>query len=464
MAWACKINLGGVDVSARLTRRVRVEMEEGSARVAEFTLVPATGSVDPSAWVGASVTIDYDTGTPVRLFTGVVDVPEYDPITGLTLFRCTDGLQEHVAGQTRAALDTLIAGKWSDDVFNDDADGWEYAQAQLQTVPASLDLDTDGSTLRLTNWAAKVSADYTFGPGDVIDRSLNLSLASRRELHNVVNLEFDYRFTRRRHRQVSYSWAWQSQAGFPGFCEWLADTTDLPDENMIRSAAESTGWTVQPKSWSFTDLPPSDPSPCPFSGGWINNTAPTRFLLSASWSAARRTSQAVTEEYRLTVRAPQSINALGEVERDLRGVAQTPVAVDDWERDPAIGVPTGAVLDGLGDYILDDHDRAQMDAAGETLLARARVTILAAHRKNFVQWQSLIRPEIDRQHTLRLEAMGVTAQGKAAQVVHEMDMDQGSALTQLRIAVSRSLGTATVTDTALTLPAAPDTVPAEAPE
>ncbi len=115
--WTVAVTLAGADVSARLTGTLSITAEESAARIAEFRLSPATGAIDPTAWVGAAVTIDYGltdgAGTTLftaRRFTGRVDVPEYNPIDRTVLFRCTDGLQSLLEAADRTTIDALTPG------------------------------------------------------------------------------------------------------------------------------------------------------------------------------------------------------------------------------------------------------------------------------------------------------------------------------------------------------------------
>lgn len=461
--WAVAVTLGGVNVSDRLTGRLRIEAEENAARVAEFTLLPVGGPVAVSDYVGQTVAIDItQDATAYRRFTGIVDHPRYDPATRLLRFSCTDARQTKLQAMSPEEVDALIpVARWSADIFDPDVDGLQHANNLLSTLPVALDLDTDGETWLLTDWAAKAEPDFEFD--SVLDGSLSVQLAERRYLVNEVDVALDYRFTRQRHRKRSWQWAWVWPPGAPAdFCTWFQDTTELPDKDMIQRAAEGGGWTPDPTSFSYAELPPTGGPPVcgNFSVGWINRGVPV--VLGASWEAARRMTQAVTEEYRLTVRAPQSITRHGVIPGRQRGVAVTEFDAGDWERDPAIGIPAGFAQDALGDYILDNVDRAQSDNAIETVLHAAWVQILAAHRRNFVSWQwpGLVAG-LSLVHTVEVDTDGVMARGKLVQLIEEMDLDSASLVSTVRIAVSRAGSTGSVSADALTAPAAPDTTPQE---
>ena len=115
--WRLIVMLNGIDISASITGSWRVDAREGSARIAEFSMMPALGAIDPTDWVRQPVTLDYAAvdilGTiqwQRRLFTGIVDVPEYDPTTRITRFACTDRLQERLEQSNSDEVDSLIGG------------------------------------------------------------------------------------------------------------------------------------------------------------------------------------------------------------------------------------------------------------------------------------------------------------------------------------------------------------------
>lgn len=463
--WDVVVSLDGADVSERLTGRLRIEAEEGAARIAQFTLLPVGGVIAITAWVGRPVAIDIiQDGAAHRRFTGTVDHPRYDPATRQVTLICTDARQEQLDAMDAAAVAALIPGsRWTADIFDEEADGLRHAEDRLSTLPASLDLALDGSTWQLTPWAAKLAADHEFSAA--LDESLGIEVAERRTLVNEVHVELDYRFTRLRHRERDWYWIWQWPSSNFGFCAWFVDTTELPDAGMIEKAAEGGGWTPYAQSFVYEYLPPSqNPPVCGVQAGWINRDVGVLHALQAQWTAARRVAQAVTEQYRLTVHAPQSITRHGVVVGRERGVAHTDRDTAEWEREPARERPPEAVEDALGDWIIDQADRDQSDDAIETLLAVARTRILAAHRRNYVAWQwPAVVPGLDRSHTVRVEADGTTAQGKVAQLIEELDIDSGALVTTIRIAVSRAGDTAPVTEDPLEAPAAPDTTPAGSP-
>jgi hypothetical protein len=462
-AWTLRCTLAGADVSAALTGVVRVEAEESRARVAEFTLRPAAGAVDLTAWVGAAVVLEVSQQDQpwTRLFTGWVDVPEYDPVTRLTTYHCHDRLQERLDAMSRAQLAALIGGEWSAGVFRDDVTGYEHAQDRLSTVPAALDAGPDG-VLRVTPWAA-TSPAWTLTEAHIVDESLRVELASRADLANRITITAEARFQRRSHRQRSVSWRYHQPPAAYGFVPWLLDNTTLPTEEMIRSAADQSGWAVTRES--FTRLPGT--TTVQVGGGetriWVHNPeAPPFMVLEATLSLARRWATTITEVYTLRVEAPASVALWGLAEQT-ENANLSAEGEADWEivSDPTNGTGiapyddlAGATVDPTtGDRYFDDAPRADVDAMVRAAVARARVRILESHRRHLVEATVPLLADLDLAHTLRVATDAVTATGKVRQLAHEMDIESGQALTLARLAVSR--GGAAVAETPVAAPAPP---------
>jgi len=87
--WAPIVTINGVDQTARIVGEIRIDAEEGAARVADLTIRPPAGTVFSIAgwvpgWVGKSITIqiaDVSSGSSAdlrTLFSGVIDTPSLD--------------------------------------------------------------------------------------------------------------------------------------------------------------------------------------------------------------------------------------------------------------------------------------------------------------------------------------------------------------------------------------------------
>lgn len=503
--WEPAVFLDGVDISERLTGQIRVQGEEGAARTASFTMLPEEGEISLTQWVGKTVTIDYvwnsaeDGPQSWRLFTGIVDVPSYDPINGITLFDCTDDLQKFIEAKTREQLTDLIGGRWSKSIFNDDGDLWQYAQDRLSTIPVSLDLDVYRSE-RVTDWLGKEEPDYVYDGFTIEDQSVQVQLASRRDLINTIDIGFDYRFIRGKARRRALRW--RHPLTFCGVNNGpnLRFATK-PTRDMIESAIRGTGWAFGGGTYDL--LPPAGKINCGASSGgviyWnISESNRQKFVVGFTLYMAKQFEQDLTETYKLLLTAPQSIEQVGEIKQEESGSLD---AEDDGQEDESeqgdvnacgaessgesglngssgsfsmqlrvppdpdyidlIGGNAPGTVNLSGDYYRDRNNKADNtteDAAEamETLLHKGRTQILAAHRQNVVSWQMPIQPYLDRMQTIELDYERVAAKGKVRYLAHIMDMDSGRAVTEIAISVSRTDSEASATDSDLIAPNRPD--------
>lgn len=499
MAWRPVVRLGGAEVSARLTGTIEVEIEENAARVASFSLAPASGAVAVTDWVGKPVEIDFadqladgSAANPVRLFGGVVDVPDYDLASGVTRFSCTDLLQESLDLLTREQVDRLIGGRWSAAVSGEAASAWEYAQARLASVPAALDLDAWRSP-RLTAWAAKTAADVTLGEGDVIDGSAAVRFANRSSLRNTTKVRFQYRYPLLKKRVVSRGYTYPFSLGAV-----VSNGYDIPTREMVRQALDGTGWEVV-GDINYAPVPGVPAGVAAGEGAVITGKVYVPLFgipvvtddgKTAFWSVAedvadqlcfgysariaKRWTQTIDEVYTMTVSAPASVAALGTISADVSAALENSFDTAAWEAGPPAGAKGsamrwGMIVNGplpevpaphLGEaampYAGDPAtDRAAANNAVETLIARARAEILGSHRLNTAEADLPIAPRLDVAHTVRIATPALTAQGKLRRVRHTMDMDSGKAVSSIEIALSRTEATGVQTDTPVTVPVAP---------
>lgn len=484
--WAVRLLVGGVDMSANLVGVVEVDREEGAAGLATFSLHVAQ-AVSPADWIGRPVSIDYlstssSGNLDTRRFTGRVTLPSWAAQQRILTCECSDQLQQRVEAMAQADIDALLPSSWSVDVF-DPLEGrsrWDYAGERLATRPASLDCSPHGA-LRLTSWYADPVAHFVFGSGTTLDESVDIELADLSRQTNVVEIEYSYRFSRLWQLNEDYSWAHPNLGGFTGeqgFCLWRGDSTELPDIEMIMSAA-SAGGQAMLSTATYQRLPLTGVY-CDPPAAWVN-TYPD-LLLAAAWTGARRWVQPVTETYSLRLEADSSVAQSGEiVSRESHGFSIDSEAAAAWESTPfgmatpqevanvvggtgpswsdGSGFGTGAPDDGVHGFA-DHGDSVRRAAAAQCLFDRAVASIVAAHRATTVSFAvpTSLCTGVDLVHTARLEDQGVRAQGKVRRIVDRLDLRTGAALTTLSIAVMRGGGTAS---DPLALPSAPIQPPAE---
>lgn len=463
-AWTVQLLLGGVDVTEQLTGGISIQCSEDGDSVATFALWLGPEPVDVISYTGQTVSIDYivagDPEIISRRFTGSLVQPEFDVVSRVLTCEATTRLTDTIEAMEVEAIDQLVGGLWSEDVFEELAgrSRWDYAQERLSTRAASLNADRLGNP-RITAWHA-AGVHWEFAPGSTVYESVDVSLATLGEALNVVELELDYRYSRYRQRNQNYSWTHPGTGGnrsIDGFIAWKADSTELPDIEMVASAADSAGWFMTRANWGRL---PGDITEGPGSP-WYNKNLD--LLLWADFTVSVRWTQRAVEQYRLRLEVSESVAAVGEVIRRERVVLDTDTEADRlWEQ---------------GRTLLDDEgepqeqpvtrpirrDQPRLNRAVTTALARAQVQLLAAQRGNRAGWQiplaHALGVEIGQQ--VRLADQGALVVGTVVELADEMNLNTGQAMLTVGIAVSR--GTAGAVSDVLATPQAPGFVDAPGP-
>lgn len=437
--WALRVLVGGVNLTAQLTGTVTVDREEGAAGIASFDLYIAPGvAVVPPDWKGRPVSIDYISTsqgamTEARRYTGSISQASWDPVSRVLSCECSDQLQQRTEAMSVAAIDALVGGYWSADVFEpvDGRSHWDYALERLSTRPVSLDCSTTGG-LRVTSWYA-ASPHFVFGAGTTLYQSVDLQQGDLDRTINRVEIEFSYRYSRLWQRNKNYQWqspVTEGQTGIGGFCLWRSNSHELPTKEMIEDAASGNGETLL--SPDYYSLPLTMADPCGDGNPWINTF--DDLLLGVSWIGARRWVQTVTETYRLTL-----ATTAGEAEPS-RIVQRAGYTVDiesdradEWTSEPILGGNSGTT---------DLSDETRRAAAMNVALRAGQTEIIAAHRETTLTWQvpASLALGIDLTHTLELNDQGAHAIGKCRRIVDSFDLASGEAITTISIAVMRGGG------------------------
>lgn len=429
--WALRLLVDGMDYTAQLTGQMTIIRQEGAAGLADFGLFIALGlPVVPPDWKGRSVTIDYITTSQfvtseARRYTGQISIANWNPISRVLTCECSDQLQQRVEGMTVEAIDSLVGGYWSADVF-EEVDGrshWDYALERLSTRPVSLDCSPLGD-MRVTSWYAG-APDFIFGEGTVLYQTLDLQQSDLSRTTNRIEIEFSYRYSRLWQRNQAYTWI--VPAG--SFCNWREDSHELPTIEMVQEALTGSGQAIV--SESYVTAPLSDPDPCGTGIAWVNQF--DNLVIGTGITGGRRWVQTVTESYTLTF-------ATTDGEDEARQVVQRQSASlqiesdEEWTEGDMAGTDTGY------QDVIDDTRRAAMF---EVVANEARTALISANRETLLSWQvptSMVLG-IDLIHTLEVDCSGVRARGKCRRIADSFDLGSGSAVTTLSIAVMRGGGT-----------------------
>jgi len=450
--WRLRLLVDGVDLTSQLTGVIDTDREEGAAGVGGFVLYLPPGPVVPDDWKGKPVTLDFISRnrdgviTEKRLFTGKIEMPEWDATWRLLACDCSDQLQQKVEGMPIETIDSMTGGHWSADLFEPvtGRSRWDYAQERMQSRAASLDCSPTGD-VRVTDWAAAAVPHFVFGPGTTLFDSVQIDLQPLGAATNRLEIEAGYRFPRLWQHIQGFGWTHPeyTNTGIPGFCNWRTYTSDLPTTEMITDAITGAGLTMVGAVGGYK-LPPSMANPCGDGNAWTNTF--DNLWLSATASGGRRWVQQVTESYKLLLTAIGGEDEATQViARDSGSVAIESSQADEWESSK----PSSSVPD-----VVDLSDEVRRTAALLTLLWGGAVQLLSAHRGTTLSWQvpTDLALGVDLVHTLRLEDKAL-AQGKCRRIQHRIDIEGGTAITTISVAISRGGG---VGDP-LTVPARPDT-------
>ncbi len=436
--WALRVLVDGVNRTAQLTGTVTVDREEGAAGIAGFDLYIAPGvAVVPPDWKGRPVSIDYistsqGATTEARRYTGQISIANWNPVSRVLTCECSDQLQQRVEGMTVAAIDSLVGGFWSADVF-EEVEGrshWDYARERLSTRPVSLDCSPTGD-LRVTSWYA-TAPQFVFGPGTTLYQTVDLQQSDLDDSTNRVEIEFGYRYNRLWQLNERYVWRHPGTLGLDdiaGFCQWRTDPTELPQIGMVDQAASENAQTVLNPDYYLLPLTMADP--CGTGVGWTN--VYDDLLLGVTWTGARRWVQTVTETYSLTLATTAGESAA-------TSIVQRSSATVNVESDLAEAWTDGPI-DGSGGAF-DIPNDARRNAAMTVALRMGQVEIIGAHRETTVSWQvpTSMALGVDLVHTLQVTDQGVNASGKCRRIVDSFDLGSGSAVTTISIAIMRGGG------------------------
>lgn len=97
----------------------------------------------------------------------------------------------------------------------------------------------------------------------------------------------------------------------------------------------------------------------------------------------------------------------------------------------------GETFYDFDDYVIDGTD-AERSLASDVLVAQAIQRVLSTHRQNRVGFTTFMNTSLQRGQTLRVDTSKVKATGVVYQLQHTFDIDQGTALTNVTLALSSS--------------------------
>lgn len=462
--WSLRVWVNGFDYGPHLVGVTRIEAEENTATLADFTVTAAAGSINPADWLDHLIIIQFvdDAGAAWTRFVGRVETMDFQPDGHRVSVRASSGLQSFLEGMTRDQILALIPGYWSEFVFDPTADGYQYALDVLSTVPNEIHVDPLGFLVSV-DMAAKAVADIVIDDEGRLDQAARFQRMKARDILNEVQISFGFRFPVLRQRDVSNRFVADPSI----WCEYLLEGFELCQREMVASAAAAHGW--QPTPPSFEPIPGPGSYGCGLSQPtiWVAGQDLSAYCLSAYWLSSKRWAQQVEESYTLTVRAPQSIQAFGSISLAESYGIDSGYDPSDWEESIINGevTPGASQVPGGSDWVVPadsetPKSRAAMEAAQVVVMNKASAEILRRHRANTLSLALVYRPDISLDKTLEIDSTRIQAKGKLRAYIETFDHDQGVPLLDVSLAISRRGGAGMVEASALAAAVAP-AAPAE---
>ena len=480
--WDATILLGGTPIPhEQIHGLINIQRNEGGASLMDFTIIPPLGLQNVESLTGKSVTMDVDTdeGT-FRIYTGIVDICDVDLIEKKITIHCTDRRTELINSTLGAVVPTI--GIYSAIIFGrDPKDPADELAQRLTTVPLTVDFDAYGN-YTLSNLAPKSTPDFVLTGSKIYYRDPKVEFTSRGRITNKVTIGFQYRRARLWHMQQGFNWASPIASNW---CLFMNSGYTLAQRAMIQSAIDglgwptrgAIGWTQIPASgwycgaaWSTVQLTGTTAYLKDESGNFvldsdgnkIVDSANSRitggtdmrevFANGATWQATTRWVQTITENYTMTVQAPQSQTQFGDIEQQNTYSGADETDYTYWENDyKSYNNPFNKVDNT---YFVDiSANRAEINAAIGTALSIARTTIISSHRDTRVTIFRSLWPQIDLKHTVQLSSDILNAKGKTYIINHILDIGTGEAVTKVTLALSRAQGSQV--ETPLSIPGIP---------
>ncbi len=484
MGWDYSIFIGDLEITQDMLHGdIKVSKASNTNTTVEFTILVS----DPVAFIDdvydgtKEVVIDYYDGTTgYRLATTLVDSPVINLLEHKVTLKCSNQRKELIEGSMAATVKSI--GRYSEPVHGSFNSVNDELDLRLKTVPMDVDFDSYNN-VNLNLWAAKATPDFIFEGNDIYRRAPTIDWQNRGDVVNTYVINLGYKHTRLYHYQLPYNW---TAPYYGNVADYTANLYTSPSTDMINNAIDGTSWKkigdasytqVYPEvfGWfgvsysskvvTFTDS--SGATITDAKGDTLYQNIPDAVrndlhVMQASWSAAKRFSQYIQENYTITVRAPQSITKNGTV-TDYQDVKyEDDYDAGDWEAfDKESGILPGATVSN-NSYYLDIAELAPgtLNKALLTCIDMGKTAILNTHRGTLVTLQcKWLKPELELAHTIEIDAPtlrdwpALACKGKIVKIEHRLDTIDGDRQTEVTIALYRVPGS--VSPTAITLPVRP---------
>lgn len=364
---------------SQICSEIIITKTEGAASDCKFSILPPSGVQNPENYQGQSVFVNLTNSSGVisRAFTGYIDTPILDIIentVGKISFSCTDRRQTRILALPSNVVANI--GQFSQDIFGNPKDTADELSNRLMTVAASFDFDNYGN-YQITPWEPKITADFVLGNSDIYLDKPQVSYTNRTKTLNTVDITVSYKYQRLHQQIVSASWS-----GYQNFLsDWFnVGTPSFPQRTSIASAASSASWTIS-GNINYVSLWPAGGygavqwQPNTVVNTYVARTVPISistatgtifagqaailqaFVLDANgkkiydigsttitdtssplcrgatWTAAKKFAQSVTELYSLKFTSPQAISRFGIIDSKESYTITDPYNTSIWIND-----------------------------------------------------------------------------------------------------------------------------------
>jgi hypothetical protein len=315
---------------------------------------------------------------------------------------------------------------------------------------------TPAAALRVTSWTPKGTPDFYFTAAHLLDGSPAVSLSSRNQMINQVDIDFGYRFPRVKSEGhvLSYSYV---NAGT--ISSYAAALNWFLQRAAVEQAIKAAGGTIE--TITYTPLPNAS------IGSWIVGPYDSELCMGFSAVVSFDYGQTIEEQFAITVSAPNSIATVGTLKDRLSGALEglyppTPTVEaamvlykNDISGIPPLdtATPSAGYTTAANVTLTADTDRNAANAAMQALIAIAKVKIWGAHRHNAVSAAIPLNPTVDVDKTIDINVTGLQARGKCRSVSHRLNPETGAAISEFSVAICSVAGVGTShPDTANTAP------------
>lgn len=261
-----------------------------------------------------------------KMFTGWINDSTYNRTEGTVSLSCTDLREERLGAEDPDTLLQITQAVYSEATQREGAEGYEFVTDMMRTVSGDIGYDRYGNLYYYTWGTNGKTIDRTLG-GEIESDQISVDFQTRSDIVNVAKINFSYRYTALRTVKSTVEaiqhwreWGGNYAASFSkedvistiesGFSPWIATEYELVEEPTHKQATQAMG-----AKYGGVSLLVYAPNP------WR--------CMGYKAKVERYIAQPVTENWTITVKAPQSINAYG---REVVGTVQTYAVDSDYDR------------------------------------------------------------------------------------------------------------------------------------